>query len=425
MRFFSELSISEKQEKREPDVISNVASPWMWGLLCGLSLCLAAVIYWGFFGTLVDSVSGTGVVIRPHGIHSITAKASGTIEYLDIKPGSVIVPNQILGRIYNPEVFFQIHKLQLEQKELQERTRKIQKGTDALFRKRKEADQKRADLIRQLVKLMEENRSRLHELVEMQKQLRDKGISSKVDYYNILSQNVSSENSVANTLITQVQDLYEQDESAWRQEENRIKLQGELFAKQQEVELALKSNQELAWLRSDFKGNVLELLKHSGDPVTEGETIAIVSAGGEHAGNIRLIAYVPAADGKKVRPGMSVYFSPSALPAADYGYLKGIVASVSLFPVSGDSISAELKNRDFASALTRNGTVMRVEVDFLTSDRTRSGLQWTSRNGESATVETGMVGSLLINTEYRRPVSYILPYVREHLFGIGKEQVEQ
>ncbi len=166
---------------------------------------------------------------------------------------------------------------------------------------------------------------------------------------------------------------------------------------------------------------MLELLKHPGDPVTTGETIAIVSAGGDHVRNIRLIAYVSADDGKKVRPGMSVYFSPSALCAADYGYIRGIVASASLFPVSCESISTELKNRDFAELLTQNGTVMRVEVDFLPSDRTLSGLLWTSQNGKDATVETGMVGSLLINTEYRRPVSYILPYFREHFLGIGRK----
>ena len=360
MKLFSELSPFRRNEKQEPDVISNVTSPWMWGLLLGFTVCLAAVVYWGFFGTLVDSVSGTGVIVRTHGITSVTAKTSGSIEYLDIKPGSVIIPNQILGRIYNPEVFFNIHKLQVEQRELQERTEKIQAGADSLFRKRKEADRKKNELIEHLVSLMEENRRRLLELVEMQKQLRDVGVLSKVDYYNILSQNVSNENSVADTLITQLQDLYEQEESVWQQQENHIKLQGELFAKQQEVELALKSNQELTWLRSDNKGIVLELLKHAGDPVTDGETIAIVSAGGDHVKNIRLIAYVSASDGKKVRPGMSVYFSPSALRAADYGYIRGIVSSVSLFPVSGDSISAELKNRDFAGSLTRNGAVMRV-----------------------------------------------------------------
>ena len=109
MKLFSELSRLNRNVSREPDVISNVTSPWMWGLLLGISICLAAVLYWGFFGTLTDSVSGTGVVIRSNGISAVTAKTSGTIEYLDIQPGSVISPNQILGRIYNPEVFFNIH----------------------------------------------------------------------------------------------------------------------------------------------------------------------------------------------------------------------------------------------------------------------------------------------------------------------------
>lgn len=99
------IFLIEKNDNAEPDVISNVTSPWMWGILLGVTIALAAVIYWGFCGTLVDSVAGTGVVVRTHGITAITAKTSGSIEYLDIKPGSVIFPNQILGRIYNPECF--------------------------------------------------------------------------------------------------------------------------------------------------------------------------------------------------------------------------------------------------------------------------------------------------------------------------------
>ena len=161
------------------------------------------------------------------------------------------------------------------------------------------------------------------------------------------------------------------------------------------MELVLKSNQELTWPRSDNRGVVLELLKHAGDPVTNGESIAIVSSGGDHAGNIRLLAYVPAADGKKIRPGMSVYFSPSALRAADYGYIKGIVASVSLFPVSCDSIRAELKNRDFAGTLTQEGP------------------SCGSKSTSSRAIRPGAASS--------GPAAYILPYLREHLFGIGEE----
>lgn len=421
MKLFSEFSLLDRKEYREPDVISNVTAPWMWWLLVGFTICLAAVAYWGFLGTLVDTVSGNGITTRAQGINSVIAKTSGTIEYLDIKPGSPIVPNQVLGRIYNPEVFFNIHKLQVEQKELQERTKKIQAGMDNLFQQRKHAEQEKSKIIGELIKIIQENRRRMQEMVEIQQELRSKGVVSKTEYYNTLSQNVSNENSVANTLISQLENMYSQEESRWQLDESHIKLQGELFTKQQEVELVLKKNQDSIWLRSEMYGVVLELLKHAGDTVASGEQIAITSTSDDDR-NIKVIAYVSAADGKKVRPGMSVYFSPAALPAADHGYIKGVVVATSLFPVSYESIYAELKNNDFAKSLTVAGAVMRVEVEFLPSDQTASGLKWTSQNGATATIEPGMIGSLLVNTEYRRPISYVLPYLREHVFGIGKNQ---
>ncbi len=423
MLFTSKFLRTQKSRNQDPDVISDVTSPWQWGLLLGVTVSLAAVIYWGFFGTLVDSVSGTGVVISTHGIKVITSMTSGTIEYLDIKPGSVIVPNQILGRIYNPDVFHNIHKLQIEQKELQNRIQKLLVGHTSLLNKRKEAEQQKRKLIEEILSQMQKNRARFHEMVETQKKLNESGITSKVEYYNILNQNVSNENTIINTLISQLQSIYEQEATNWEKEENQIKLQGEQFSNQQEVELALRNYQEQIWLRSESYGVVLELLKHPEDPVSAGENVAIVSSGEDEVGNIRLVAYVSAVDGKKVRPGMSVYFSPASLRAADYGYIKGIVSSISLFPVSSASIAAELKNPDFATSMTQSqgGSVMRVEVDFLPTDQTKSGLQWTSKNGINESIEPGMVGTLLINTEYRRPMSYILPYLREHVLGIGKK----
>lgn len=200
MKLLSELS-NRRNELREPDVISNVTSPWMWVLLVGFTVCMATVVYWAFFGTLVDSVTGSGIVVRDRGISSITAKSSGTVEYLDIKPGSALVPNQIIGRIYNPEVFFNIHKLQAEQKELLERTRKLQSGTDELFEKRSEADKRKNELIDHLGTLMKQNRDRIQELVEMQRKLSEKGITTKDDHYNVLSENVSNENQLANMLL--------------------------------------------------------------------------------------------------------------------------------------------------------------------------------------------------------------------------------
>lgn len=139
MKLLSELS-NRRNELREPDVISNVTSPWMWVLLVGFTVCMAAVVYWAFFGTLIDSVTGSGIVVRDRGISSITAKSS-------------------------------------------------------------EADKRKNELIDHLVTLMKQNRDRIQELVEMQRKLSEKGITTKVDHYNVLSENVSNVNQLAKMLL--------------------------------------------------------------------------------------------------------------------------------------------------------------------------------------------------------------------------------
>ena len=116
MELLSELS-NRRNELREPDVISNVTSPWMWVLLVGFTVCMAAVVYWAFFGTLVDSVTGSGIVVRDRGISSITDKSS-------------------------------------------------------------EADKRKNEFIDHLVTLMKQNRDRIQELVEMQRKLSENQLAN-------------------------------------------------------------------------------------------------------------------------------------------------------------------------------------------------------------------------------------------------------
>ena len=35
-------------------------------------------------------------------------------------------------------------------------------------------------------------------------------------------------------------------------------------------------------------------------------------------------------------------------------------------------------------------------------------------------VDSGTVGQVIINTEYRSPISYVIPFFREKVFGIGR-----
>ena len=195
-------------------------------------------------------------------------------------------------------------------------------------------------------------------------------------------------------------------------------LQKESELKEQKLELERRFFRESIWLRSNSTGIVTELLKAPGDAVKAGDHIALLNRI-DH-GQRKLIAFVPIEMGKKVKPGMSAYFAPGSLKPQDYGYVRGIVQETSQFAVNSDSIVTELKNRDFADAVSKSGVQARLVIEMLPDRATVSGLKWTSRNGATTAVDAGTVGRIIINTRYRSPISYVIPFFREKLFGIGR-----
>ncbi|MEI3037931.1 MAG: hypothetical protein V8T90_02550 [Victivallales bacterium] len=195
-------------------------------------------------------------------------------------------------------------------------------------------------------------------------------------------------------------------------------LQKESELKEQKLKLERRFFRESIWLRSNSTGIVTELLKAPGDAVKAGDHIALLNRI-DH-GQRKLIAFVPIEMGKKVKPGMSAYFAPGSLKPQDYGYVRGIVQETSQFAVNSDSIVTELKNRDFADAVSKSGVQARLVIEMLPDRATVSGLKWTSRNGATTAVDAGTVGRIIINTRYRSPISYVIPFFREKLFGIGR-----
>lgn len=195
-------------------------------------------------------------------------------------------------------------------------------------------------------------------------------------------------------------------------------LQKESELKEQKLKLERRFFRESIWLRSNSTGIVTELLKAPGDAVKAGDHIALLNRI-DH-GQRKLIAFVPIEMGKKIKPGMSAYFAPGSLKPQDYGYVRGIVQETSQFAVNSDSIVTELKNRDFADAVSKSGVQARLVIEMLPDRATVSGLKWTSRNGATTAVDAGTVGRIIINTRYRSPISYVIPFFREKLFGIGR-----
>lgn len=420
---FTSTALKTLHSAKSTDSIAGIVSNWMWFLLLALTLAAGAVVYWGFMGVMIDSVSGVGVTVRSGGIDAIVARGAGIIENLNIAQGTIVSRNDIVGQIYNAEKLFHLSKTDMEHKYIDLYLRALQAGTDKITQ-----DSLRANIEKEkeLLVIMGQLRSgieRATEMNEIYEKLTKSNSASKVDYYNSLERWLEAQTRLSGILQQSIDSNLLRSSLEWQNRQTHLAAENQQHLKEQDVTLASKLFRDSTWVRSISEGTVIEVLKDVGDRVELGDHIAVVSS--SKSAELSVVGFVPVEGGKKIKAGMSVFFAPSSLNPKNYGYIRGVVRETSPFPVSLESIAAELKNRDMAQSIGGKHVQMRIMVELLPDRNAPSFFKWTTKKGAPTPLEPGSFGQLIINTEQRSPISYIVPYFREKVLGIGKTRASQ
>lgn len=422
---FSEKALEQMNSGTRSHALTSVRARWTWFLLGSISLFFAAMIVWGFYGSMVESVSGVGITLLSGGVRPVIAGGSGTLSHLNIRAGAEVSSEQIVGQIYNPEMLFNVKKLESEYNLLRSEAEFLKQGTERLTAQKLKIDREKKMHLERLTAQQENSRKRAADVVDIYSRLSNTGAASKISYYQTMDQMVQTESSFLSTLFQSMETDITQQDLIWRQEQKLLELRQKLEQKKQDLTLAQRLYREAYWITPNFDGKILEVFKEEGAFVQNGEKIALVAAGLDEG--MYLAAFVPPDQGKKIRNGMSAFFSPAAAPSAEYGYLKCVVREVSNVPVNAETVQAELMNASLTQMIAGRSAVMRVVLEILPDSKSQSGYRWTSRKGYSQRVVNGMLGDVIINTEYRPPASYVIPALRELLNRkpVKKKQSEE
>ncbi|MDL2267908.1 NHLP bacteriocin system secretion protein [Desulfovibrio sp. OttesenSCG-928-G15] len=410
---FSETALAHMRQATPGHTLTSARTPWTWFLLCSITLFFLALIVWGFYGSMVESVRGVGVTLLSGGVHPIVAGGSGTLSHLNIHPGSQVFTDQIVGQIYNPERLFTVKKLDSEFERLKAEAAFMEAGSKRMTKRMVDVEKDKVRRLEKLAELQAQSKIRARELGNIYASLSRSKSMSLVNYYQMLDQMVQTELSFQSTYLQAAEVSVSAENRSWQQDLTLLDLREKVEQKEEELKLAEKLYREADWLVSSFDGRVMEVLKEEGAFVQAGEKVALVGASLEEG--LYLVGFVPADQGKKIRNGMSAYFSPATAPASEYGYIKCVVRNVSNAPVSAEMVVSELMNASLAQTLMGKTAVMRVELEMIPSAASRSGYAWTSGKGHPNRVVNGTLGEVLINTEYRTPASYVIPALRELL----------
>jgi HlyD family secretion protein len=377
---------------------------------------LLAALVWSLFATAPVKSDGQGVLLSPAGVAAITARDAGQIAELLVQPGEHVQADQAVAVIHNPARIDALRAAEAEYREAQDLY-------DTLAAEFASQDRLQADVLHRVGQAAAERMRTLDVLlVSLRKRrvgeagLREKGMISERQLFETETQLAQTEHELATARnrITELALELEQQVARRQQElaEQRIRAQS-LKRRAENLDRDYERNRQV---RATIAGTLAEFAVDLDDSVASGQIIARLSLDGDTRGGLTAVAYLPAADGKKVKPGMVAHVVPSTVRFELDGYLLGHVSRVADLPASREALMRRLRNAVLVDEILEAGTPFEIEVELQTDPSTPSGYAWTSGVGPNIRLESGTLARVEVVVERVHLIRLLFPAM-DYVYG--------
>ncbi|MDQ5910607.1 MAG: bacteriocin system secretion protein [Pseudomonadota bacterium] len=381
-----------------------------------VAVVMVAGLIWSLISTAPVKVAGPGVLLSPSGVAAITAPAAGHVDQLFIRPGDQVMVDQAIALLRNPEQLDQLRAADAEASEVRERYQALQAEFAA-------QDRLQAGLLKRLraayaerVATLEAQTATLTKRYEGEAKLRERGIVSGVNLFQteIELAQVQNELATARNRVTELELEYEQQSARRRQDlaELRIRAQNLTRAADNLRRDYERNRQVLA----TSAGAITEIGVDLHDPVVSGQVIARLLVADASAAGLTTLAYLPAAEGKKVKLQMTARVAPSTIKFEREGYVLGRVVRVAELPASREGLLRRLRNAVLVDDMLKGGAPFEVEVELQRNPQTPSGYAWTSGEGPDIRLEPGTLARTEVVVERIPLISLLFPAM-EYVYG--------
>jgi hypothetical protein len=157
-------------------------------------------------------------------------------------------------------------------------------------------------------------------------------------------------------------------------------------------------------VKSSSSGYV-QSVKSTGSALAAGDSIATVMS---DKGYNEVVAYVSMQTANTLSLGMTAQVSPSYAAREEYGYMTGIITSISDTPVSEETILAKMGTLSYVDGILPEGSMVEVRIRLDLDDNSANSYKWSNSKGESLPVELGTQCSIIIVTDEYYPVELLV-----------------
>jgi HlyD family secretion protein len=165
---------------------------------------------------------------------------------------------------------------------------------------------------------------------------------------------------------------------------------------------------------SPIAGRVVEIKISAGSVLSVGTPVVLIE---DEGAKLEAVIYIPAEQGKNVKPGFQVRVAPNTVKREEFGTMVGTVLDVSDFPVTPQGMTAVLHNDQLVKLFSHDGAPYAVAVSLQQDKSTASGYQWAVGKGPEVHLTSGTLAQAEITTRNRRPLDLVVPLIKK-LTGI-------
>lgn len=376
-KLFRKSALDRLSSPEQLDLMVRITSPAGWFALLALIGLIVVAIMWGIFGNIPTKVIGSAMLIKTGGVVEVSARSNGLITDVSVRAGDMVKRGQKIARIAQPDLLEQFNSLKARKAEL---LNKSQIG---------------ASLLRQKRETLKFNNEVLRRRLDDQNGLLEDGLITRQSV--LTTQQQLRENAAA---------LKELD---LRQVDIELEL-AQLERNLDSVKVRLKLSTDVI---SPYSGRVLEIKLDENSIVQAGSSILNMELAGNSIKDLEVVVFVSSLDGKKVKPGMDIFISPSTIKREDYGYMVGKVTAVSEFPSTSQGMMRILQNQQLVQQLSAGAAPIQINADLTPDPDATSGYKWTSPGGPPVLIQSGTLGMANISVRSQRPISLVIPMLRE------------
>ena len=412
---FRKVALERLSSPEQLDQLITLTSPIGWAALIAVAVLLAAIVAWGFSGSIPTRVEGAGILVSRGGqVFDAMAPAGGTLAEV-AAIGTGVRKGDVIARLDDVQAEQDLQHARNVLHEQQNDLAQLIDHFNHQIEARKQVDAEQHENLANAIASAEQRRNFYGDALKKEEPIAAKGFLTSRFMQDTRQQMETAEQdgTRARSELLRI-DAEELDLAERREEEVHHQQEAVNAAQRQLDELTVRARRETRVI-SPIDGHVTEAKASTGTVVATGRPIVSIETAGQ---GLELVLYIPPEQGKNVAPGMEVRIEPSTIKKEEFGTLLGHVLAISEFPVSGQGMTATLQNPQLVSRFSAQGAPYAARVGLIADAGTPSGYAWAAGKGPPVKLSSGTTADAEVTVRTQAPITLVLPLLRRRT-GIG------